>query len=57
MRRREWMRVVTMRAPLAPMGWPRTTAPPHTSTLVGSSPRMRWFAIATTENACPISTG
>ena len=44
------------RAPLAPMGWPRATAPPLTLTLAGSSSSSRTTATAWTANASFSST-
>src|SRR6266704_3004410 len=45
-----------MRAPLAPMGWPRATAPPFTLTFSGLSLSWRVTAIAATEKASLSST-
>src|SRR3954452_11291964 len=47
--------VTRMRAPEAPIGWPSATAPPHTLTLLGSSPSCLLLTTATTENASLIS--
>src|SRR5207302_1974378 len=45
-----------MRAPLAPMGWPRATAPPFTLTFSGLSLSWRVTAIAATAKASFSST-
>src|SRR5437867_11175201 len=47
--------VVRMRAPVAPMGWPKATAPPFTLTFTESSPSSRLIASDTDENASLIS--
>ena len=44
-----------MRAPVAPMGWPKATAPPFTLTFTGSSPSSRLIASDTDEKASLIS--
>ena len=51
-----WINVVSTRAPLAPMGWPRATAPPCTLTRDGSRPSSRVTATACTANASFSST-
>ena len=48
-------KVAMIRAPEAPNGCPRATAPPSTFTFSGSSPRVLLFAMATTEKASLIS--
>ncbi len=50
-----WSRVVRMRAPVAPIGWPSATAPPLTLTLLWSSPNSRLIARETAEKASLIS--
>ena len=50
-----WSSVTRMRAPDAPIGWPRPTAPPLTLTFFGSRSRTRVSAIAAAENASLIS--
>ena len=44
-----------MRAPVAPIGWPKATAPPWTLTFLGSSPSSRLIASETDEKASLIS--
>ena len=44
-----------MRAPLAPIGWPRAIAPPFTLTFASSTPSMRIELSATEANASLIS--
>ena len=45
----------TIRAPLAPIGWPSATAPPFTFTISGSTSSMRALWIGTAANASLIS--
>lgn len=49
------MRVTSRRQPLAPMGWPRATAPPCMFTLLSASPSSWRLTISTTEKASLIS--
>src|SRR6185295_2455591 len=46
-----WRSVVTMRAPVAPIGWPSAIAPPFTLSFAWSSPRSRSHAITCAANA------
>src|SRR5690606_14929507 len=55
LRRSSWTADSTNRAPLAPMGCPRATAPPLTLTFSGSTPRRRLEMIETLANASLIS--
>ena len=48
--------VSTIRAPLAPIGWPSATAPPFTFTIVSSTSSMRPRGSRTAANASLIST-
>ncbi len=50
-----YSKVVRMRAPEAPIGWPKATAPPRTLTFSGSMPSSRTTATACTEKASLIS--
>mmetsp|Transcript_49442 Transcript_49442/g.128977 ORF Transcript_49442/g.128977 Transcript_49442/m.128977 type:complete len:283 (+) Transcript_49442:339-1187(+) len=50
-----WSSVTTIRAPLAPIGCPRATAPPLTLTFSGSRLSSRLLATETTEKASLIS--
>src|ERR1700722_5170611 len=54
-RRRAYSRVVRMRAPVAPMGWPSAQAPPLTFTRAWSMSRSCMAAIGTAANASFIS--
>src|SRR5690606_31505573 len=51
-----WANVSTMRAPLAPMGWPSAMAPPLTLTISGSHSPSRVLTMVTTAKASLIST-
>src|SRR5262249_45145966 len=54
-RRNALIRVTSVRAPLAPMGWPSATAPPCTLTRSWGIPSSLIAAIGTTEKASFIS--
>ena len=54
-RRSSWTSAPTIRAPEAPIGWPRAIAPPLTLTLSSSMPSIRTEFSATEANASLIS--
>ena len=51
-----WTSVTTIRAPLAPIGWPSATAPPWTLNCRSVNPKVRWTTTDAEANASLCST-